>query len=88
MDQVALGLDIPADKVSMAPDVRKGIKVGISVLFVSSFPPERHRHARERFRDDQLPFLPGAIDIVAVLVPDLYLHAQSGSRKFVSMYLY
>ncbi|KAH7160572.1 hypothetical protein B0J13DRAFT_644367 [Dactylonectria estremocensis] len=64
---------------------REDIKISFAVFLVTSFTPKCDGHAKERLRDDEVSFLARILNVPAVLVPDLDLHAEGRSGELGSV---
>lgn len=76
-----MSLKILGDEVAVTPDAREDIKISLAIFLVTSFTPKCDGHAEERLRNDEVSFLARILNIPAVLVPDLDLHAEGRSGE-------
>jgi hypothetical protein len=81
VDDITVSLKILGDEVTVTPDAREDIKISLAIFLVTTFTPKCDGHAKEWLRYDEVSFLARILNIPAVLVPDLDLHAEGRSGE-------
>lgn len=72
---VAASGRVSLHKVTMTPHAREPVKIGLAVLFAVFVSPEADGHAEERSCDDQVALVSSIVNISALIVPHLDVHA-------------
>lgn len=85
VDDITLSLKILGDEVAVTPGAREDIEISLAIFLVTPFTPKCDGHAEERLRNDEVSFLARILNVPAVLVPDLDLHAEDRSGELGSV---